>query len=620
MALRRLHISKPAFGLSIITASFSAHAQGVVAQAMPPVVVTATRIEQPITDAIPHTTVISAKEIRDSQAIDLPTLLRREAGIEITQNGGIGATSSIFMRGANSNQTLILIDGIRVGSATTGQTPIESIMLDQVERVEIVRGNVSSLYGSSAVGGVIQIFTKRGRGEPRPDAKVTLGSRGTQEYAAGYGGEVGNARFNINASHTRTDGFSAIDTTLAPNASPDPDGYKNLSFSGQFAYKLAPGQELGFNGYRTDGVVDFDSAFGPPTATNQLRNVTSLISAFSNNRINSWWSSKLSIGQGVDESKNYTNGVFFSRFQTTNNQYTWQNEFTIAPEHTIAATLERLEQRVTGTTAYTRDSRDVNSGQLGYNGRFFGRHSLQGSVRRDDFSDFGGQNSWLAGYGFDITPAWKATAMQSTAFNAPTFNQLFFPGFGNPNLQPERARSTELGLQYSGDIGVARLIWFRTRYEDLIVNVTSQSTGLLVPTNVARARVEGWELSYAGQIAGWDLRAALTLQDPVNETTGQQLQRRATAYGSLSVARTVGQWRFGGDLTAADQRPDLTIVGSRPTELAGYTVLNLVARYNVTKSLSLAARLENAFDRDYQLAHGYNTRPRGVFFTVAWQP
>src|SRR3954466_15478596 len=220
----------------------------VLAQPLPDddaVVVTASRTEQRIRDAIPHTTVITRKDIRDSQAVDLPTLLRREAGIEVSQSGGLGGNASLFTRGGRSAQTLVLIDGVRVEDAGFGTTAIQHLMLDDIERIEIARGNVSSLYGSGAIGGVVQVFTRRGSGAPAPYGEVTAGSRDTTQLVAGYGGELGSTRFNVSALRLETRGFSAIDPRFAPLANPDDDGYRNQSVSASLAQRLGVDHELG---------------------------------------------------------------------------------------------------------------------------------------------------------------------------------------------------------------------------------------------------------------------------------------------------------------------------------------------------------------------------------------
>ena len=581
------------------------------------VVVTASRLEQQVTETIAHTTVITSKDIRESQAVDLPSLLRREAGFEFVQNGGIGTTSSVFMRGGDGRQVLILIDGVRAGSATLGTTQIEGIMLNQIERVEVVRGNVSALYGAGAIGGVIQIFTKQGYGEPRAEAEAMAGSRGTSRVAAGYRGSVENTRFSLNVTRFETSGFSALDPKLAPKANPDNDVYRNQSFSGQLSQRIAAGHEIGLRAYQNSGQVEYDNAFGKPTDRHRAENGVSTFALYSNNRIASFWDSKLTLAEGSDKSKNFTNDTAPTRFNTANTQLQWQNDFKLAKEHILTAALERQQQRVESTTTYPVTGRNVSTSMLAYNGRI-DAHQFQASVRRDRYSDFGKADTWLAGYGYDIDARWKVTAMRSSAFTAPTFNQLFFPGFGNPGLQPEKTYSSELGLQYAVGEHLLRVATYRTRYQNLIETVAVKPA-IFLPQNVAKASVEGTELSYTGQFRGWDLRASLTVQDPINATTGAQLRRRAATFGNLVATTTVLGWRLGGELMVSSTRPDNNIVTSAPVTLGGYKVVNLTSRRALTKSTYIAARLENAFAEKHQLAHGYNVPGRGLFVSLGWR-
>jgi vitamin B12 transporter len=581
------------------------------------VVVTASRLDQQLTDTIPHTTVITAKDIRESQTVDLPSLLRREAGFEFVQNGGIGTSSSIFMRGGDGRQVLILIDGVRVGSATLGTTPVENVMVDQIERVEIVRGNVSALYGADAIGGVIQIFTRQGHGTPHAEAEAMYGSRGTHRIATGYGGSAGETRFSLNVSQFQTNGFSAINPQQAPRANPDNDGYHDLSFSGQLAQSLAAGHEIGLRAYQSAGKVQFDNAFGTPTERDNSDNTISSLALYSNNQVNSFWKSRFTIAQGRNESTTFTNDVMSSRFNTSNSQYQWQNDFSVAKEHVVTASLEGQDQRVDSTTAFTRTGRDVRSMMLAYSGRL-GAHQVQGSARRDNYSDFGDADTWLAGYGYDFDTRWKATAMHSTAFRAPTFNELFFPGFGNPDLQPEKSVSNELGLQYARDNHLLRVALFSTKYKNLIQTVVLPPS-TFIAENVASARVKGAEMSYTGQFEDWDVRASWTIQDPKDSTTGAQLRRRGKSFGNVAVNTKVDDWRVGAEAIVGSSRPDTDIVTGAPVTLGGYTVINLTARYPLKKNAFIAARLENAFDAHYQTAHGFNTPGRGAFISLGWQ-
>lgn len=608
--------------LSVISSVFlsctSVFAQQPQDGVLDPVVVTASRLKQPLTDTIAHTTVITRKEIRESQAVDLPTLLQREAGVEFVQNGGIGTSSSIFLRGADSQQVLVLIDGVRVGSATLGTTAIENLTLDQIERVEIVRGNVSALYGANAIGGVIQIFTKHGHGLPHGEAQVMVGSHNTERVSASYGGSVNETSFHIGVSQFDTAGFSAIDPRLAPKANPDNDGYRNQSFSGQLTHRIAVGQEIGLRAFQSNGTVNFDNAYGKPTDINYLDSSTATYSVYSTNQFSSFWTSHITLADGIDKSHSHTNSLPATRFDTNDGQLLWQNDFKIAPDHVVTAGAERRRERIDSTTNYTYTARDVKSYMLAYSGRI-GPHQLQASTRQDDYSDFGNADTWLVGYGYDVTAHWKVTAMRSSAFRAPTFNELFYPGFGNPQLQPEKTYSSEAGLQYAVENHVLRATAFRTQYQNLIQTVLAVPPFTYQAENVGRARVEGTELSYSGRFSGWNVRASMTVQQPRDSITGAQLRRQATRFGNLAVTNLFYGWRLGGELRVASSRPDNDIVTGAPVKLGGYGVINFTARRRLTRNVQLGAKLENAFNKYYQLAHGYNVPGRALFVTLSWR-
>lgn len=569
------------------------------------VIVTATRTEQRVRDAIPHATIITASEIRDSGAVDLPSLLRREAGFEFSQNGGIGTTSSTFLRGAATNQVLVLVDGVRVSSLTTGATALDQLMLDQIERVEIVRGNVSSLYGSGAIGGVIQVFTHRGRGEPHASVDIGAGEQGTRRLRVAYSGAARDTRFSFNLSHYATEGFSAQNPANSPTTNPDRDGYRNLSLSASLAHRFNADHEAGARYFSSDGRVEFDNAFAASVSDQHIANArVEAWTLYTYNRIASRWISKLSYSEGRDEFDGFLNGAVTSRTKTSNAQLTWQNDVTLGSEQTASVGFEKLRQSVESTTAYSRSGRDVDAFFLGYQGRY-GRHALQLNARNEDYSDFGEARTHYAGYGFDLTNEVRLTAASARAFRAPTFNELFFPfGIGNPNLRPERSRSFELGAQYAAGPHLLRAVAFHARITDLI--------NPFPIFNVNNAVIDGVEISYRGTLAGADVKASFTLQDPTQHTASAHVQliRRSKSFGSFSLGKDFGPWRLGAELQASGKRFDNDIVTFSRIELAPYEVFNLTARYQFGKQTSLSARLENAFDKQYTLAQGFNTQGR----------
>jgi vitamin B12 transporter len=582
------------------------------------VVVSASRTEQRLRDAIPHTTVITRQDIRDSQAVDLPSLLGREAGLEFTQSGGVGSNSSLFMRGGRSAQTLVLIDGVRVEDAAFGTTAIQHIMLDEVERVEIVRGNVSSLYGSGAIGGVVEVFTRRGSGTPGPSVEASAGSRGTWKLRGGYGGQTGDTRFNVSASRFDTRGFSAIDTQAAPGANPDPDGYRNDSVSGNIAQRLSAAQEVGVAFFRSRGRLDYDNAFGAPTDINQSAQDLGMAQVFWEAKFIERWKSRVTLAEGTDYRTDLLNGAFNNSSNTRNRQVIWDNQVRLAPAHEISIGLEELDQELKNSGLLPQErARRADIARLGYLGRV-GNHSLQLNGRTEHYTDFGTANTYFAGYGYDVTEQWRLLASTSTAFRAPTFIDLY--GFGgNPALKPERARTNELGVQWASGTDRVRVSYFETRYQDAITFDLQTFT----VRNVRKASVNGIESSYSGNILGIDFRAAFTVQDATEqEPDGQELPaiRRARRYGSLAAYRSFGALRVGAELNGSGRRPDNDIATFSRIQEAGYTVVNFTARYDYSKHVYVAAKLTNAFDEKYQLVNGFNTPRLGMLVTVGWQP
>ncbi|CAG2144895.1 TonB-dependent receptor domain-containing protein [Ralstonia mannitolilytica] len=594
----------------------NAQANGTPVGELNPTVVTASRGEQPLSDALPHTTVISRADIERSQAPDAVTLLRREAGIEIAQNGGPGTNASLFMRGASSNQTLVLIDGVRVSSGTSGGAQIGQLMADQIDHIEVVRGNVSALYGSDAVGGVVQIFTRSGRGHaPLANAEIEYGARNTKRAQAGISGSVGergDTSFAVSVSEFKTSGFSTMNPLLAPKANPNDNPYTNKSVSAQLSHRFSADWQAGLTYFQTWGDVSYDSSFGKPTDVNTAHNVVRSMSAYVDGKVTQDWKTRVTLSQGDDRSLNFTNGVpqVPARFNTRNQTASWQNDWTFLPNQLLKVGLEHLQTSI-DSDAYDVPTRNVDSGYIGYEGKF-GPHQLQLNLRRDRYSDFGGANSYYAGYGFAFTPQWKAVASVSNAFRAPSFNELYYPFFGNPNVQPEKARSVEGGVEYNGAIGLVRMTVFETDYSNLITSVCDAAFNCAA-ANVNRARVNGVETSYRGSIYGVDVRASFTMQNPQDLSANQLLSRRARHFGSVSAYKTVGPFSAGVEWNAAGDRQDST------RALGGYGVLNLVGRYQITRDWALSARLENVTNKNYQLIYPYNTASRGVFFTLSWQ-
>ncbi|MGF6610932.1 vitamin B12 transporter [Paraburkholderia sp. WSM4175] len=590
----------------------SADASGNV---LSPIVVTAQRGPQALRDAIPQTTQFDQQDIADTTATDLPGLLQLAPGAQISRTGGPGSTTSLFLRGASSTQSLLLIDGVRVDSVSLGSAQLAQIPLDQVDHVEVVNGNVSALYGSGAIGGVVQVFTKDGGDHPpRFNFSVGYGSYHTQTQTAGVNGALdqdGRTTFNISLARTKDDGFSSLNPLEAPAANPNANGNLNESISASLRHKFTDRWDAGVSYFQSNNDNSYDNAYGEPTDLNNLYSKVRQVSVFANGKLTDWWTTHFTVAEGDDRSVSNTNGIYNGRFDTDNRQYTWQNDFAFAANQKLQFGYEHLDQTLDSDT-FAAPDRHVDSVFAGYSARF-GRNQIQANVRRDQYSDFGGANSYYLGYGFDITSRWKVTASYSDAFRAPSFDDLYYPISGNPSIQPERSHSVEAGLQYATDaLGVMRLNAFQTRYTNLIDYVQT-IPGIYLAENVGHAKVQGLEGSWSGHVGKTDVRATVTLQNPVDLDNGTDLVRRARRFGSFAVNRSIGGWRVGGEWIVSGPRTDST------GNLGGYGIVNLSARYNVTKAWYVSAQIDNLFNKDYETAYSYNSPRRGAYVTLGWQ-
>ena len=595
------------------------------------IVVTATRIAQPLKQSLSSTTVITQQDILESQAADVSAILRSVAGVEINQGGGMGKTTNLYLRGTNATHTLILLDGVRISSATSGTTSIQDLMLDQIERIEVVRGNVSSLYGSEAIGGVVQIFTKRGHGTPAVNVSAGMGSQGTQRLSVGFGGIIESTDFNVQASRFKTDGVSALNPALLPGANPDKDGYDNTSLSVNVRHAFNPDHSLTATVFNSEGHNQYDSTVGP-TDSNTSKSQASKFSLSSDNRLNGIWQSHLQLAQGVDDTQTFLNGQLDlangAAFKTSNQQLTWQNTLQLNKYNILNLGVENLTQQVTSDVAFTTKKRKVNSLFAGYTGSY-GSHQAQVNLRQDSYSDFGRSNTGLFGYGYAINDAWRATASVSTAFKAPTLNDLFYPftNFGcffgscftyagNPNLQPEHSRNRELGLHYTEGTQRFDAAYFDNRISGLIVGNNLPAYAMV---NLGEARIDGVELGYAGQFGDTGVKAALTAQNPRNIGTGPVLTRRAKQHGSISLSQQLNAWQIGGEWRYSKSRPDANLATGAPVILPGYNVINLIAGYAINKNLMLSLRADNLTSQNNATAYGYNPLGRMLFVGLSYQ-
>ena len=574
-------------------------------------VVTATRTPTRADELVSDTVVIDRAQIEQQASRTLPEILARVAGVQISANGGPGTASSVFIRGAEARHTILLIDGVRYGSATAGTQAWENIPVEMIDRIEVVKGPASALYGSDGVGGVVQIFTRRGQpGDDAfvPRASATLGSESYKQITGGFTGASGPLTYSLDAQRTIDKAFSATNSRVPFGSfNPDRDPFSQSALNASLGYQINPDWKIDSGLLYAEGVSHYDD--GPNRDTrSRVRTQTAYIGASGN--LNSAWKTQLRFAQSRDYTRNIVADIFNlpGLFETTQKEYLWQNDIA-TPIGIVVAGLERRTQEVDSDTRYTVTRRDIDSAFVGLNGNA-GNHSWQLNARHDQNSQFGDSNTWFAGYGYRISPNWRVNASHGTSFVAPSFNQLYFPNFGNPALRPEEGENTDLAVTWSQDGHSVKLVRFDNKIRGFITSTT-------IAQNVPRARIDGWTLGYDGQFGPWTLRASVDALDPRNELTGKLLPRRAENQVSLGIDYAVGAWKFGASALHVGRRFDDT---RNTMELDSYTTVDLYGEYKLSKDWAVQGRITNIGDVNYETVYGYNQRGRAVYLTLRWQP
>ena len=593
-----------------------AHAQE-PATALDQVLVTATRTPIALQDSLSPAQVIDRAQIERSQAPSLQDLLRGRAGISLTNSGGLGKQSSLFLRGTNSSHTVVLVDGVRINTADFGFAMLQDLPLAQIERIEIVRGPQSSLYGADAIGGVIQIFTRRNAGQFAPHLQLGGGSNGLREASGGFGGSGERGWFGTDIAYQHSDGINACRGSVAPFAGcgadePDRDGYRNLSMSLRGGYTLSDTLSVEGSALRAEGENHYDGYYNYSETLQQV--LGGKLRYTPGERLNL----TLSVGRSDNASDNFNNSTWLGNAQTHRDSASVQADVGLAEGQLLSAGVDWSEDNLDGSSAgYLVESRDNTGVFVQYQGRF-GAHHLQASLRNDDNQQFGNHTTGSLGWGMQLGGGFRLNASYGTAFKAPTFSDLYDPWSGVPGLDPETSRSANLGIAQQGDGWRWGLDVYETRIDDLI---TYDATTFSM-SQVEKARIRGAELTGAITVAGFEFNAQLSHTDPRNRTAGSDpydrwLARRPQDSARLDVDRRFGDFRAGITAEAAGKRFD---DADNAVRLAGYGTLDVRLEYALSRDWSLLGRVGNVFDRQYETVAWYNQPGREYRLSVRYQP
>jgi vitamin B12 transporter len=607
-------LNKTTLGVAISAAlSFSVSAAD---NSIEKITVTANKFEQSINDVLASVSVIERAEIEASNVRDLPTLLSTRVGFQVNPNGGFGQNTGVSLRGTGSGDTLILIDGVRTGSATLGQKALNNVPLNSIERIEIIKGSRAAVYGSDALAGVINIITRE---SDNLSLSATFGSDSYQNYQVAGSVKSGDITTAFNAGFEKTDNFDVLQ-----GVAPDEDGYENKNLGFKVNYSDAHYGDFKLLGQYSEGFADYDSRFSPATSTVET-------SDFKNYQLSAGWnknyisqSHSIDIAISTDDSRD-TSAFGENDFITKRVQLDYNGQYNLSEVLNISGGVNWYNDDVShSSTQYDVQERDVLAVFIGayYNAE---KVLANLTIRQDDDEQFGDETTYTAAAGYHLSEDATFRISQSTGFKAPTFNDLYFPAFpgfppsSNPDLEPEKSLNQEIGLNVGFDIASIDVAIFRNDIEDKI-SLDSN----FFPINLNEARYEGVEFSLSQQFFGFDSNINFAYLSAEDEETGAELR---------NVAKRTFNWELSKQFGAFDARLDMQYRSDREgavTRLGSYTLWNLAGNYQVNEHLEVSLRVENLFDKEYNAVDSnadfttgqvyyYNTPERRFFAGASYQ-
>lgn len=592
-------------------------AQPTTSPVLEPIVVTPSRIAQLESEVVGDVSVIDQDTLARAGQSSVAELLSRVPGIQISNNGGPQTQTSIFIRGNESKHTLVLIDGIRINSSVSSLYNLQAINPEQIERIEVLRGAGSSLYGAEAIGGVINIITKKGQTD-RPialNASMGLGTYNTFKSSAGVSGSVGGFDYNLLGTLASSSGFNATNPKSGLYTyNSDDDGYESHSVNANLGYAFNDRHRLDAQLLSSYMDGDYDGGDHHDTHGVARQQVYSLTST---NQVSANWTSRLSINEARESYHDFAPWGD-STYRSKQRSYTWQNDFSLSTHQHLSALFEHQSEQGTHTQDQISKKRLSNTAALIYNVNL-GPHHAQASLRHDYFNGLESRTTGGIGYDFDISNHWKLGASYNTGFKMPSFTDLYITSWGgNPDLKAEKSKNVEARIAYTHETGSIKLVAYQNRIQDLIQ--ANQDTSWK-NFNVAKAKIKGYTLSFDQRYDNIDLWGSIDLTNPRNKKTNARLARRAAQVYNLGVAYNFNHARLGAEYTWHGKRLN---TNHKPTNeptiwMNSFSLLNLTGEYELSKTLTAQVRWDNVFNKKYEYAYGYNTPGSNIFINLQWR-
>ena len=582
--------------VTTMTMALSLSGFSVMAEEQQPIIVTATKTAQTADDTISPVIVISRENLETQTGAEIADILHHYAGIDIGRTGGPGQQTSIFIRGANSNHTLVMIDGVNI-NPDIGNAPLQNIRLDMIERIEIIKGPRSTLYGSQAIGGVINIITRQAKEGSHYEVHASGGSFATSEYGFSAHNKSGDSAAGITFNTSSSDGFPTLSTTTINR------GYENMSVNLYGKRKLG-NTHLEFTHNFSRGTTEYMAGFPAAPVDQDFENSLTALS-INNNPSTNWASKvKLSFMKDLIEQNPSTSYV-----QTKRSVIDWQNDIQVNDSNLLTAGLSASHERAASGTSFDE--------KIDYYALFMqdnfqsGDHHIVAGIRANEYETFGSHATYNLEYAYAINKNLRLNAAANSGFRAPSSTDRF--GFGgNPDLNPEESANTEIGMQYKVNKHQFSLNYFNNNIDNLIVYYDPTGTFIGNMENIGKATINGIEANYQYTDKNWAIGIDAINQDPRDKTNDSLLLRRTKEKYSLSLAHLGDNHRVQFNITHVGAREDFA------TSLDAYTLIGLSGQYKFTKNTSINGRIENLSDEEYEVAAGYLSPERSYYIGIKY--